>query len=80
MRTFDCERLDTTYFRLRRLGQKPRFYALPPLIVFGTVVIGWGLKTSSLRTKCFVIDNIETQLIRHIALFHALKENRTKLK
>jgi len=22
----------------------------------------------------------ETQLIRHIALFHAIKENRTKLK
>ena len=31
MRTCDCERLDTTYFRLRGLGQKPRFSALPPL-------------------------------------------------
>jgi len=80
MRTFDCERLDTTYFRLRGLGQKPRFSALPPLIEFGTVVLGWGCKTSSLRTRCFVIDNIEAQLIRHIALFHAIKENRTKLK
>jgi len=35
IRTFDCERLDTTYFRLRRLGQKPRFSAIPPLIEFG---------------------------------------------
>jgi len=35
MRAFDCERLDTTYFRLRRLGQKLRFSALPPLIEFG---------------------------------------------
>jgi len=34
MRTFNCEILDTTYFRLRGLGQKPRFYALPPLIEF----------------------------------------------
>jgi len=32
MRIFDCERLDTTYFRLRILGQKPRFSVLPPLI------------------------------------------------
>ena len=32
-----------------------------------------------LPTNCFVIDNIETQLIRHIALFHAIKENRTSL-
>jgi len=39
----------------------------------GTVVLGWGCKTSSLQTN-------ETQLIRHIALFHAIKENRTKLK
>jgi len=39
--------------------------------------VGWGCKTSSLQTNCFVIDNIETQLIRHIALFHAIKENRT---
>jgi len=31
-RTFDCKRLDTTYFHLRKLGQKPRFSALPPLI------------------------------------------------
>jgi len=31
MRTFDCEGLDTTYFRLRGLGQKSRFSALPPL-------------------------------------------------
>ena len=45
-----------------------------------TVVLGWGCKTASLQTKCFVIDNIETQLIRHIALFHAIKEYRTKLK
>ena len=35
MRTSDCERLDTTYFRLHGLGQKPRFSALPPLIEFG---------------------------------------------
>ena len=35
MRTFDCERLDTTYFRLRELGQKPQFSAIPPLIEFG---------------------------------------------
>ena len=39
----------------------------------GTVVLGWGCKTSTLQTN-------ETQLIRHIALFHAIKENRTKLK
>jgi len=41
MRIFDCERLDTTYFRLRILGQKPRFSVLPPLISFslGTVVL-----------------------------------------
>jgi len=44
------------------------------------VVLGWGCKASSLQTNCFVIDNIETQLIRHIALFHAIKENRTKVK
>jgi len=30
--------------------------------------VGWGCKTSSLQTNCFVIDNTETQLIRHIAL------------
>jgi len=76
---FDCERLDTTYFRSRGLGPKPRFSALPPLSS-GTVVLGWGCKTSSLQTNCLVIDTIETQLIRHIALFHAIKENRTKLK
>jgi len=35
MRTSDCERLDTTYFRLRGLGQKPRFSAISPLIEFG---------------------------------------------
>jgi len=35
MHSFDCERLDTTYFRLRGLGQKPRCSALPPLIEFG---------------------------------------------
>jgi len=46
----------------------------------GTVVLGWGCKTSHLETNCFVIDNIETQLIRNIALFHAIKEDRTKLK
>jgi len=39
--------------------------------------VGWGCKTSSLQTNCFVTDNIETQLIRHTALFHAVKENRT---
>jgi len=38
---------------------------------FGTngVVLGWGCKTSSLQTNCFVMDNIETQVIRHIELF-----------
>jgi len=80
MHTFDCERLDTTYFRLRGLGQKPRFSTLPPLIEFGHCLTWLGCKTSSLQTNCFVIDNIETQLICHIALFHAVKENRTKLK
>jgi len=80
MRTFGCERLDTTYFCLRGLGQKPRFSTLPPLLSSGTVVLGWGCKTSSLQTNCFVVDNIEMQLICHIALFHAIKENRTKLK
>jgi len=82
MRTFDCERLDASNFRLRGLGQKPRFSALSPLIEFGDcgTVLGWGCKTSSLQTNCFVIDNIETQNIRHIALFDAIKENRTKLK
>jgi len=66
-RTFDCERLDTTYFRLRGFGQKPRFSTLPPLIEFGQCrsLLGWGCKTSSLQTNCFVIDSIETQLIRH---------------
>jgi len=34
MSTFDSERLDTTYYRLCGLGQKLRFYALPPLIEF----------------------------------------------
>ena len=29
--TFDCGRLDTTYFRLHGLGQKSRFSALPSL-------------------------------------------------
>jgi len=43
------------------------------------VVLGWGCKISSLQTDCFVTDNIETQLIRHIGLFHAIKKNRTKL-
>jgi len=80
MRTFDHERLDTTYFRLRRLGPRPRLSALPPLIEFGTVELGWGCNTSGLRTNCFVIDKIETQLIRHTDRFHAIKENRTKLK
>jgi len=42
--------------------------------------LGWGCKTSSLQTNCFVIDGIETQLIRHIDFFHAIKENRTNLK
>jgi len=32
-----------------------------------------------LQTNCFVIDNTETQLIRRIALFHEIKENRTNL-
>jgi len=44
------------------------------------VELGWGCKNSGLRTNCFVIDSIETQLIRHMGLFHAIKENRTKLK
>jgi len=44
------------------------------------IVLGWGCKTSSLQTNCFVIDNIEMQLIRHIGLFHAITENTTKLK
>jgi len=35
MRTMDWERLDTTYFRFRGLGQKPRVSALPPQIGFG---------------------------------------------
>ena len=43
------------------------------LLSSGTVVLGWGCKTSSLQAN-------ETQLIRDIALFHAIKENRTKLK
>ena len=60
--------------------QTPRFSALPPLVSSGTVVLGWGCKTSSLQTNCFDIDNIETELMRHIALFHAIKENRSKLK
>jgi len=34
MHAFDCERLDTTYFRLRGLGQKPRFSAVLSLIEF----------------------------------------------
>jgi len=55
-----------------QLHWAPRFWV--------TVVLGWGCKTSSLQTNCFVIDNIETQLTRHIALFHAIKENRSKLK
>ena len=134
MRTFDCERLDTTYFRLCSLGQRPRFSTLPPPIDFGhcgtwlqsrnqlgttggaqifwttgmsnnfkiypifqrgatfskggilplrplvTGLLGWGCKTSSLQTNCFVTDNTETQLLRHIPLVHAIKENRTKLK
>jgi len=46
----------------------------------GTVVLGWGWKTFSMHTNYFVTDNIETQLIRHIARFHAIKENRTQLK
>jgi len=44
------------------------------------IVLGWGCKTSSLQTNCFVIDEIETQLIPHLALFHAIKENKTKLR
>jgi len=46
----------------------------------GTVALGWGCKTSSLQTNCFVIDNIETQLIRHIALFRAIEVNGPELK
>ena len=80
MRTFDCERLDTTYFRLSGLGQTPRFSAVPSLIEFGHCRTGLGLYNFQLANNCFVIDNIETQLIRHIALFHAIKEDRTKLK
>jgi len=38
--------------------------------------VGWGCKSSSLQTNCFVINNTETQLIRHIALFHTIKENK----
>ena len=41
--------------------------------------VSWGCKTSSLQTNCFVIDSTETQLIHHIALFHAIKEYRTNL-
>jgi len=55
----------------------PHFHPLSS----GTVVLGWGCETSSLQSNCFVIDNIQTQLtqlIRHIALFHAIKEDRTK--
>jgi len=44
MRTFDCERLDTTYIRLRGLRQKPRFSALPPLIEFGHCPTWRGLE------------------------------------
>jgi len=55
----------------------PRFHLS---LSSGTVVLGWGCKTSSLQTNCFVTDNFETQLIRHIGLFHAIKENRTELK
>jgi len=46
----------------------------------GTVALDWDCKTSSLQTNCFVIDNIETQLIRRVALYHAIKENITELK
>ena len=38
--------------------------------------VGWGCETSSLQTNYFVINNTETQLIRHIALFRAIKENK----
>jgi len=38
--------------------------------------VGGGCKTSSLQINCFVMDKIETQLIRHIAFFHAIKENK----
>jgi len=47
--------------------------------VAALVALGWGCKTSSLQTNCFVMDNIEAQLIGHIALFQAIKGNRTKL-
>jgi len=43
IRTFDCERLDTTYFCLQGLGQKPRFSALPPPIEFGHCCAWLGL-------------------------------------
>ena len=32
-----------------------------------------------LARNCFVIDNTETQLISHIALFHAIKKDGTNL-
>ena len=78
--TFDCEWLNITYFRLRRRGQIQDFPHFHLQLSSGTVVLGWGCKTSSFQTNCIVIDNIETQLVRHMALSHAIKENRTKLK
>jgi len=41
--------------------------------------VGWGGKTSSLQTNCFVINNIETQLAVISLFFMQSKKIRTNL-
>ena len=55
----------------------------PKAKIFRTSTSNWVRALSYLGgvvKLCHRINNIETQLIRHIALFHAIKEDRTKLK
>ena len=83
MRTFDCERLDTTYFRLRGLGQKPRFSAIPPLIEFGhcrTWLAGLSLSQMKLQKSLEQYQNIlKSVMVQHKIRVPMINvENRTK--
>ena len=83
MRTFDCERLDTTYFRLRRLGQKPRVSIIPPLIEFGhccTWLAGLSLSQMKLQKSLEQYQKIpESVMVLHkIGVPMINVKNRTK--
>jgi len=57
MRTFDCERLDTTYFRFARTWSKAKIFrtSTSSWAQALSYLVGWVWKTSSLQTNSFVI-------------------------